>query len=84
MRFGWAKIWFMKRENALDFGVWLARHAAVVKKYAGQWIALNKSTGLIGSSEDAQELYRKAQKKYPKDVPFLYKVPRPDEGPYVL
>ena len=54
------------------------------ERYAGLWLALRSGGAFIASGDDAYKLYRTAKKQHPREIPFIYKVPRKDEGPYVL
>jgi Family of unknown function (DUF5678) len=62
---------------------WLNKHDAEVRKYAGQWIAVHPKDGIVaaGTPAEVEKIYRQ---KYPGDIPFIYHVPPPDEGDYVL
>jgi len=47
---------------------------AKTTKYAGKWIAIVKQK-IISSGNNADEVYKEAKKKYPKEKPSLAKVP---------
>jgi hypothetical protein len=46
------------------------------EKYEGQWVVLlNKEVVASGTAKEIKERLVKIRKKYPKEVPFLAKVP---------
>lgn len=48
---------------------------SLIKKYSGQWIALDEGMGkVITSGRNAKKVFSEAQFKY-KKTPFLFKVP---------
>lgn len=62
---------------------WLNRHDKLVRKYAGQWIAIHLKDGIVakGAPDEVEKAFRQ---KYPGDIPFIYHVPPRNEGPYIL
>ena len=74
----------MEINTALHYSHWLQKHPRTLARNAGQWVAIHPQGGIFASSDDAHKLYLLAKKKYSKKIPFIYKVPRLDEGPYVL
>ena len=74
----------MEINTALHYSQWISKHSRSLVRYAGQWVAIHPERGIFASSDDAKKLYMLAKKKYSQKIPFLYKVPRLDEGPYVL
>ena len=61
---------------------WVSAHSEELERYAGKWVALVGET-IVGVGETASEALKEAQRKSPK-TPLLLKVPRRDEGVYVL
>ena len=56
--------------------------AKLIKKFAGQWVALNEdSTKVVASGKNAKTVYNEA-KKVGFDTPKLFKVPLNDL-PYI-
>ena len=61
-----------------------------IKKYAGQWIAIDpKNSKIIASSKEfngiAPLVIQEADdQKAVEQAPYFFLVPRKDEGPYVL
>ena len=65
------------------YTVWLNEHDEEVRKYTGKWIAIKSGIGIISAGE-SEEVYKEFKKKYPGEIPFIYHVPRVDEGDYIL
>lgn len=74
----------MDVDTTLNYGYWIKKHSRLLSKCSGQWIALRPNGKFVGHSDDAKKLFLLAKKDHPNEIPFIYKVPRPDEGPYVL
>jgi hypothetical protein len=53
-----------------------------LESYAGKWVAIVEES-ILGVGDTAQEALEVARQKTDK-TPFLIKVPRKDEGVYVL
>jgi|UniRef100_A0A7C6A9V4 hypothetical protein len=63
----------MKNDNSTSLNYeWYI--TADTKKYAGKWIAIVKQK-IVVSGDQADEVYKKAKKKYPGEKPSLAKVP---------
>ncbi len=61
---------------------WVSTHQDELEPYTGKWIAILEDV-IIGVGHTAQEALDHARQKSDK-IPFLVKVPRKDEGLYVL
>jgi len=61
---------------------WASAHQEEFEPYAGKWVAILDKK-IIGVADTAREALEAAKKKS-KKTPFLVKVPRKDEGMYVL
>ena len=61
---------------------WASAHQEELEPYAGKWVAI-LDEAVVGVGTTAQEALEIAQRKSTK-TPFLIKVPRKDEGLYVL
>ena len=79
----WEKMAKTIRPEEAKYIRWLNAHDKELNKHAGKWIIFKPSVGIIaaGRLEDVQEKFKE---KYPGEVPFVYRVPRKDEGEYVL
>ena len=65
------------------YTVWLNEHDDEVRKYAGKWIGIKLGVGIVAAGE-SEEVYKEFKKRYPGEIPFIYHVPRTDEGDYIL
>jgi hypothetical protein len=61
---------------------WVSTHQDELEPYAGKWVAILGEV-IIGVGNTAQEALESARQKSAQ-TPFLIKVPRKDEGLYVL
>lgn len=61
---------------------WASTHQNELEPYTGKWVAILEDV-IIGVGYTAQEALDHARQKSDK-TPFLIKVPRKDEGLYVL
>lgn len=61
---------------------WISKHPQELEKHSGKWVAVTKD-GIISSSESLKEAREKAKEKI-KEEPLMFKVPRKDEGQYIL
>lgn len=61
---------------------WVSTHPEEVERYAGKWVAIVGEL-VVGVGDTAQEALEDARQKS-AEVPLLLKVPRKDEGVYVL
>lgn len=61
---------------------WASNHQDELEPYAGKWVAILGEV-IVGVGNTAQEALEIARQKSAK-TPFLIKVPRKDEGLYVL
>lgn len=61
---------------------WVSAYHDELESYAGKWLAI-LGEAIIGVGHTAQEALESARQKSAQ-TPFLIKVPRKDEGLYVL
>ncbi len=61
---------------------WVSTHQEELELYAGKWVAILGNV-IVGVGNTAQEALDNARQRS-KETPFLIKVPRKDEGLYVL
>jgi hypothetical protein len=61
---------------------WVSAHQDELEPYAGKWVAI-LGEAIVGVGNTAQEALDNARQKS-AETPFLIKVPRKDEGLYVL
>lgn len=61
---------------------WISTHQEELEPYAGKWVAILEDV-IVGVGNTAQEALDNARQKS-AETPFLIKVPRKDEGLYVL
>lgn len=61
---------------------WISTHQEELEPYAGKWVAILRDV-IVGVGNTAQEALDNARQKS-SETPFLIKVPRKDEGLYVL
>nr|BAL59485.1 hypothetical protein HGMM_OP4C121 [Candidatus Acetothermum autotrophicum] len=61
---------------------WVSDHQEELEPYAGKWVAILGEV-IVGVGNTAQEALDNARRKSSR-TPFLIKVPRKDEGLYVL
>jgi len=61
---------------------WISTHQEELEPYAGKWVAILGDV-IVGVGNTAQEALDNARQKS-VETPFLIKVPRKDEGLYVL
>ena len=69
----------VRAETATD---WVARNQDRLASHAGKYIAVS-STGLIGVSDDFDEVFRKARAKGVMN-PLVFKMPKPHGSPKVV
>jgi hypothetical protein len=61
---------------------WVSTHQEELEPYAGKWVAILRDA-IVAVGNTAQEALDRARQKTTQ-TPFLVKVPRKDEGLYVL
>jgi len=61
---------------------WASKHSEELERYAGKWVAI-VGEAVVGVGETAQEALEEARQKSAQ-TPLLLRVPRKDEGVYVL
>ncbi len=54
-----------------------------LKRYSGKWIAVVKGK-IVASGESVKEVMRKIKERGIKELPLVRKVPRKEEGYYIL
>lgn len=69
----------MKNNQELN---WISTHQDELEPHRGKWVAI-LDNAIIGVGSTAQEALDNARQKSDRN-PFLIKVPRRDEGVYVL
>ena len=68
----------------LSCAMWLGRHERTVAHYAGQWIAVHPTRGIVAANKNLGVVEGTFRKQYPSMRPFLHRVPRRDERIFVL
>ena len=70
-------------DKELTESLWISKNQAKLSCYAGKWIAVLKDK-VVASGENLLEIVKKCRAKRIKGDPLFIKMPRPDEGMYVL
>ncbi|MBN2543379.1 hypothetical protein JXI42_10985 [bacterium] len=63
--------------------LWVSKHYDKVKPYAGKWIAVvnNQVAAVADNIIELMAIYNKSNNKA---EPLVIKIPRPDEGEFIL
>lgn len=62
---------------------WISKHQNQLRKLSGKWIAVLDDQ-LITSGNSVKEVMAAVRKRGIKKLPLVTKIPRKDEGPYIL
>ena len=62
---------------------WLSTHHEQIEGYAGKWIAI-LGDKILAIGESVESVMDKVAKLKLKELPLITKIPRKDEGTYVL
>ncbi len=62
---------------------WLSTHQDQVDEYAGKWIAI-LGDKILAIGESVESVMNKVAKLKLNELPLITKIPREDEGTYVL
>lgn len=62
---------------------WLSKHQKQLESLAGKWIAVLDNK-VIAKGDSLKEVMEDVKKQDIRRLPLVTKVPRKDEGPYIL
>ncbi|MFH1563332.1 MAG: DUF5678 domain-containing protein [Nitrospirota bacterium] len=62
---------------------WISEHPKEIRKYSGKWIAVSEEK-ILAKGDSVKSVMQLVKKKQPKALPLVTKIPRKDEGMYIL
>jgi len=63
--------------------LWISEHQKELSRYGGKWLAVLDGK-VLATGSTVKEVMEKAKKKEVDRLPLVTKIPRPDEGMYIL
>jgi hypothetical protein len=70
-------------KSSLNELSWISNHNDLVAPHQGKWIALKVPDGIVASSASLEKVILEWKKRYPGETPFVFMVPRKNEGAFV-
>ena len=67
----------------INDSLWVSAHQKELAQYGGKWIAVLDGK-ILATGGTVKEVMEKVSKKNIRELPLVTKIPRADEGMYVL